>query len=95
MGIGIQALIAVRLSKHTRANVLAFRDQALALPEVVSVFHVTGRTDFLLHVVARNAGHLRRLALDAFSTWPEVDRIETNLIYEHDRTPALPHYRNE
>jgi hypothetical protein len=51
---------------------------------------VAGADDFLVHVAVRDAQHLRDLALDAFTTRPEVDRIETRLIFDHMATWRLP-----
>jgi DNA-binding Lrp family transcriptional regulator len=92
VGIGLQAMVAVRLRRHSRRMVQAFRRHALSLPEVVSVSHVTGRTDFLVHVAVRDADHLRSLGLDAFTSRSEVSHIETSLIFEHVRSGGLPLY---
>ena len=90
LGIGLQAMIAIRLARHAAEEVAAFRAHATAMDEVVSVSHVTGRNDFLVHVVVRDADHLRQLAVSGFTTLPEVDHIETALIFEHVGTGALP-----
>lgn len=92
LGIGLQAMIAVRLQQHSRDLVESFRQHALSLEEVVSVYHVAGNDDFLVHVAARDPEHLRNLALDAFTTRPEVAQIHTSLIYEFARTWSLPKY---
>lgn len=90
LGIGLQAMIAIRLTAHTRAQVEAFHDYALGLPEVVALYHVAGADDFLVHVVARDSDHLRSFALEAFTTRPEVARLETSLLYEARRKHQLP-----
>lgn len=90
IGVGLQAMIAVRLGKHARAGVEAFQAHALALPEVVQVYHTTGAKDFLVHVAVRDAEHLRDLALTAFTERPEVVHIETALVFAHHRSPGLP-----
>jgi DNA-binding Lrp family transcriptional regulator len=92
LGIGLQAMVAVRLRRHSRGLVEAFRAHARTLPEVLSVYHVAGETDFLVHVAVRDADHLRDLAMDAFTTRPEVARIQTSLIYERIRRWPLPIY---
>jgi DNA-binding Lrp family transcriptional regulator len=92
VGVGLQAMIAVRLRRHSRRMVQTFRSHALSLPEVVSVSHVTGRTDFLVHVAVRDADHLRSLGMDAFTSRPEVSHIETSLIFEHVRSGGFPLY---
>ncbi len=93
MGVGLQALIAVQLRQHSRAQVKAFWKHVLALPEVLAVHHVAGAADFQVHVAVRDAHHLRDLALDAFTTRPEVAHIQTSLIFEWAKTPLMPNYR--
>ena len=90
LGIGLQAMIGVRLKRHTREEVAAFRADALARPEVIAIYHVTGNRDFLVHVAVRDSDHLRDLALEAFTTRPEVANLETSLIFSGDRKGALP-----
>lgn len=90
LGIGLAAVIAVRLRRHSADEVDTFTAHAMGLAETVEVFHVTGSTDFLVHVVVRNADHLRELAVRSFTGWPEVAHIETSLIFQHTRRPGLP-----
>lgn len=90
VGVGLQAMIAVRLGQHSRPVVEAFQAHALARPEVVQVYHTTGANDFLIHVAVRDAEHLRDLALTAFTERPEVVHIETALLFAHHRAPGLP-----
>ena len=92
LGIELQALISVRLAQHSREDVENFHRHALSLDEVRAVFHVTGRQDFVLHVAVRDTEHLRDLAMDAFTTRPEIAHIETSLVYEYDRKPVLPDF---
>jgi DNA-binding Lrp family transcriptional regulator len=90
-GVGLEALVSVRLRQHARPLVEAFEAHALSQPEVVQLFHTTGADDFLVHVAVRDAAHLRELALSAFTERPEVARIETSLLFAHRRS-AIPLY---
>lgn len=90
IGIGLQAMVAVRLARHARAEVEAFQKHLESLVEVVTIFHVAGANDYLIHVAVRDATHLRELALSAFTERPEVDHIETQLIFQHSRNHELP-----
>jgi len=90
LGVGLQALVFVRLRRHSRERVEAFRRYALELPETVGVFHVTGEFDFLVRIALRDADHLRNLLMDSFTTRSEVSHLETHLIFEHLRKPGLP-----
>ena len=89
LGVGLEALIAVRLRRHSSAEVDAFREHVVSLPEMVDVYHVTGANDFHVHVVVRDAEHLRELAVSGFVSWPEVAHIETSLIFEHLANPVV------
>jgi DNA-binding Lrp family transcriptional regulator len=92
LGIGLEALIAVRLTRHSRELMRRFRAHVDPLPEVVAVFHVGGRNDFLLQVAVRDVEHLRNFALDALTGLEEVAHLETSLIFEHAPRLPLPDY---
>ena len=95
IGIGLQAMVAVRLTRHSRELVERFHEHLLALPEVLSFYHVGGADDFLVHVGVRDSDHLRDFALSAFTERPEVAHIETRLIFEFRRNPGMPAYAPE
>lgn len=90
LGVNLQAMVAVRLQKHSREMVEDFEAHVATLPRVLSVFHVAGAYDYLVHVAVADADELRDLALDAFTTRPEVDHLETSLIFEHTATWSVP-----
>lgn len=91
MGIGLEALFFIELSKHERVTVDSFMADVVDIPEVRSAFLITGRYDLVVHVVARDTQHLKDLALDRFTNRPGVTRIETSIVYEsrvrHELTP--------
>ena len=88
-GVTLEALIAIKLEKHARPTIAAFERHITTLAEVRGVFHVAGSNDYLVHVAVRDAEHLRELALQAFSTRPEVAHMETSLIFSHVRNPRF------
>ncbi len=90
LGIGLEALLMIELAKHERATVDRFMEDIVDVPEVRSAHLITGRYDLVVHVVARDMHHLKDLALDHFTSRPGVTRIETSIIYETRRNPALP-----
>ena len=63
LGIGLEALFMIELSKHKRGTVDRFMDDIVKVPEVRSAFLVTGRYDLVVHVVVRDTRHLKDLAL--------------------------------
>lgn len=85
LGLGLEAMISVRLKQHTRESFEAFRAHVQTLPEVLDAYHVAGANDFLVHVRVADADRLRDFAIDAFTTRPEVGHLETALVFEHVR----------
>lgn len=92
LGIRIQAMIGVRLQRHSRETVDAFRDELIDEPEVIAIYYLSGATDFLLHVAVRDSDHLRDFALDRLTARPEVSRVETSVVFEYTHDPRLPDY---
>lgn len=92
VGIGLQAMIQVRLEHHSRREVEGFRNHVLSLEAVLAFYHLTGAFDFMVLVAVQDADALRDLALDAFTTRKEVAQIQTSLVFESRRAPVLPVY---
>ncbi|HRO62531.1 Lrp/AsnC family transcriptional regulator [Thermomonas sp.] len=90
IGIELQAMVSVRLARHSRALVDGFHAHLLALPEVLACYHVAGADDFLVHVGVQGSEHLRNFTLTAFTEREEVAHIETRLIFEYQRNVELP-----
>jgi DNA-binding Lrp family transcriptional regulator len=92
VGVGAQAMICLRMTRHDREDIDAFRQHVLARDEVVSFYHVSGDDDFMLHVALRDVEHLREFIINALSVRPEIVHIETRLIFEERRNPGFPVY---
>jgi DNA-binding Lrp family transcriptional regulator len=90
LGIGLEALFMIELSKHERSTVDRFLEEVVEVPEVRFAFLVTGRYDLVVHVVVRDTQHLKDLALDQFTNHVAVTRIETSIIFDARRRSALP-----
>jgi len=90
LGVGLQAIIAVRLTRHRESEVEAFRDQLRGHAEVIRSYYVSGGVDFFVHVAVRDVAHLRSLGVEAFTRHRIVAHVETSLIFDHERAPALP-----
>ena len=92
VGVGLEAFISVRVRRHSRELLEQFQEHVLGLPETANLYHVAGANDFLVHVLVRDAEHLRDLALDAFTTRAEVEHMETAIIFSHRMRRVLPNY---
>lgn len=94
LGIGLEAVLMIELSKHRRATVDRFLDDIVKVPEVRFAFLVSGRYDLIVHVVVRDTRHLKDLALDQFTSRAGVTRIETSIIFEARHRHELPLLRS-
>lgn len=84
LGRPLQAMIAVRLQSHARGRIRGFVAGVAALPEVLNVFFLAGKDDFLLHVAATSTAGLRHL-VERLSSNTDIAYTETSLIFEHVR----------
>jgi len=82
LGLPIQAVIKVRLGSHNREHVRSFHATLGSIPGVLTVFHVAGEDDYLLHVAVHSPEALRDLVLEHITIHPAVRHTETQLVFE-------------
>ncbi|MEP1448118.1 MAG: Lrp/AsnC family transcriptional regulator [Paraglaciecola sp.] len=90
LGGNIQVMVSIRLSDHSRPTVDTFQKQLAKLPEVISLYHMGGENDFLLHASLRDTEHLRDFVFNAITARKEVNHVETALIYTQINSKELP-----
>jgi Lrp/AsnC family transcriptional regulator, leucine-responsive regulatory protein len=87
-GFPLQVYVAVTLERHADSDHRRFRQAVLAMPEVISADWVTGETDAMLMVVAREVAELQRV-LVRLSTRGGAARVTTLLRLE-ELKPSSP-----
>jgi Lrp/AsnC family leucine-responsive transcriptional regulator len=87
-GFPLQVYVAVTLQLHDDASHRRFAEAVHAMPEVISADWVTGETDAMLMVVAREVAELQRV-LVRLSTRGGAARVMTLLRLE-ELKPASP-----
>lgn len=80
LGLQVQALVLINLDHHQAAPIDAFEDRVRAVPEVMACYHLTGRYDYMLHVVVRDIDHLGEVIKHRLSAIVGVDKQETFLV---------------
>lgn len=90
IGVGLEALVYIKLAKYEREVIERFMSDMEAIPEVRSAFLVNGRHDVVLHLAVRDIEHLRNLGLDRITSQPVVVNIETSIVYEGRSKQELP-----
>ena len=87
-GFPFQVYVAVALQRHDEASHRRFGQAVREMPEVISADWVTGETDAMLMVVAREVAELQRV-LVRLSTRGGAARVTTLLRLE-ELKPASP-----
>lgn len=84
VGLGLQAMISVRLQSDARDRLGEFLGLVRRLPAVRDVYFVAGADDYLLHVATAGTGALRDLVA-TLNGHRDVAGTVTSLIFEHIR----------
>jgi Lrp/AsnC family leucine-responsive transcriptional regulator len=87
-GFPLQVYVAVTLERHDDSTHRRFAEAVRAMPEVLSADWVTGETDAMLMVVARQVAELQRVLI-RLSTRGGASRVMTLLRLE-ELKPASP-----
>jgi DNA-binding Lrp family transcriptional regulator len=90
LGVGLEAVIGVRLRHHQEREVDAWYQQLRKHPEVVGLYYISGDVDFLVHVAVRDVEHLRSLGVEAFTSHRIVAHVDTSIIFEQWKHRPLP-----
>jgi DNA-binding Lrp family transcriptional regulator len=59
------------------------------LPEVLSVFVMSGSDDFLLHIAVADNDHLSGFVLDRLTQRKEIVDVRTSVIFSHFRRTVV------
>jgi DNA-binding Lrp family transcriptional regulator len=89
LGRALQALVFARLRPLSREVITGFESYLSRLPEVVSVFVVSGDDDFVVHVAVPDIERLHAFLMDRFSARREVVDFHSSVIYRRTSTRVL------
>jgi Lrp/AsnC family leucine-responsive transcriptional regulator len=81
LGLGVQALISVSLGQHSTQTIRPFEQAVKSIPNIMTCYHVTGRFDYILQVVAKNLKELGILVKEKIASLPGVGKTETFLVF--------------
>lgn len=93
VGVGLEAIVMICLTRHQERSIDAFEDSVRAVPEVRACWHVAGRYDYALLVAVRDIAHLGELIKRELSAIPGIEKQETFLTLstiKEDRGVTLP-----
>ena len=91
VGLTCAAIIQVRLRDHSAANVRTFRDLVERMDEITQCMMITGESDFLIKIVARDLPHFQEIVQSKLLRCPAIAHVESSIVLEHLKdTTALP-----
>ncbi|MBW8483780.1 Lrp/AsnC family transcriptional regulator [Actinomadura parmotrematis] len=85
----VQALVHFQIRPLSRPVIEGFKSYAAGLPEVVTVYVVTGGDDMIVHVAVPGVDHLHGFLMDKFTGRREVVGFRTSVIYQHAHNRVL------
>ena len=81
LGLLVQAFISVSLDHHQKNRIRSIENDIQKIPYVRACYHVAGRFDYLLHIVAQDVNHLGRLVKKQIAAIEGIGKIETFIIF--------------
>jgi DNA-binding Lrp family transcriptional regulator len=85
LGLGIKAILQV--ARDERFSLAEFHRESAELPAATNVQLVTGETDELITVYARDVEQLKEIIYDVVGALPGVTRSNTAIVLEETRLP--------
>ncbi len=93
LGIGLVAMMFAKLTSHEREKFARVVDHLMAQTEVIAVYELAGNDDLLVHLVCRDAAHLRDFVADSMGSRKEFAHFVTALVFDHRQKRGLPNFR--
>jgi Lrp/AsnC family transcriptional regulator, leucine-responsive regulatory protein len=86
IGLTIQAFVAVTLDRHESSDIRNFEKGIKTIPNIKACYHLSGRFDYLLNLVAKDLQDLGDLVKVRITTLPDFGRCETYLVFSEIET---------
>jgi DNA-binding Lrp family transcriptional regulator len=77
LGFNLTVFVSIALGAQTDRDLTAFEAAVRAAPEVLECWLMTGDSDYLLRVAARDVGDLERIHREVLTRLPNVARVNT------------------
>jgi len=88
MGMTLQVLVSVTIRSGARQRIAEFSEELRNQPEVLQLFFLGGVEDFILHLAARDADHVRDFVMEHLSAHPAVSSTRTSIVFNHHHNPV-------
>jgi Lrp/AsnC family transcriptional regulator, leucine-responsive regulatory protein len=91
IGLGVLAIVQVKLTEHTDETVARFEKEILLMDEVTRCFAMTGSYDFILEVYGKDLEALSNVVLKKLIRVPNVRDLQSSVVLATvKRTTRIP-----
>ncbi len=91
VGLGVLAIVQVKLAEHTDETVARFEEEILLMDEVTKCFAMTGSYDFILEVYGEDLDALSNVVLKKLIRVPNVRDMQSSVVLATvKRTTRIP-----
>ena len=80
-GLPVTVFIRIKLERHSDEAVKAFEQAIIAMPQVMDCWLMTGRSDYLLRVIASDLDDYERFVRRELQRVPGIAGIDTSFAY--------------
>jgi Lrp/AsnC family transcriptional regulator, leucine-responsive regulatory protein len=80
IGLGVLAIVQVKLTEHTDETVARFESEILLMDEVTKCFAMTGSYDFILEVYGKDLDALSNVVLKKLIRVPNVRDMQSSVV---------------
>lgn len=80
LGIAVQTLMLVSLSRNRRNAVQNFTREIEQINEIVECYHITGSHDYILKIMVKDMPSYEKLAVEKIGNISEISHMETMVI---------------
>lgn len=83
LGLTIQAFIQISLNTHSRDIAVALHEFLFGQANIVNIWTMTGKADYLLQVYCRDLRELNFLILDVLLGHENITHVESQVVMNH------------
>ena len=80
LGFGVKAFLEVKLDSHRHEHAATLHEALVSLPQVASLYVISGGADLLLEVWARDLEDYDRFLIDTVLKLPMVKEVRTSFV---------------
>lgn len=92
LGIGVKAFLEVKLDSHRHEHAATLHEALVGLPQVQSLFVISGNADLLLEVSARDLEDYDRFLIDTVLKLPMVKEVRTSFVMRTFKLDDVVHW---